>query len=403
MKNHKAFVFLGYPTFPYGFAEVQKIILISKSLLLSGNEVTVISRNGYEEIEKNPDFTPQGTFEGIKYIYASGSCFRSNDFLKRRINKIKGITHEFLTLRKMKKRGALDFAILSTRSFFAVTYYKFLSKLLGFRIILNYVEYYTAIKKGKNQIAKKYNDYLFDNYAPVLSDAVLPISEFLINHLKKVAPKKLYLKIPGLTDFNKYQGIQKDHHEKYFMFCGDATYKEIVLFIIDSFELLGNQHPFFLYLVIGGRPENVAEIEDYISKQSVKDRIKKFSYLPERELYTLYRNATALLIPLRPTFQDSARFPHKTGEYLASGNPVISTKYGEINLYFTDMKDMFLADKYDRSQFSGKMQYVIDHPDKAIEIGLRGKEKASQLFDYQNIAETLNNFFSSQFYFTEDR
>ena len=396
MKKKKSIVFLGYSTFPFGFAEVQKIILISKSLILEGNEVTVICRNGYLNIKDHPDFKPTGIYEKIKYIYASGSCFRNDHFFKRRLNQIKGKINEVLILKKQKRNNSLDYAILSTRSFYSVFYYKILSKIFGFKIILNYVEYYSAIKKQNLEIGKRINDYLFDKYTPSLSDSIFPISEFLINQVKSVAPEKKYLKIPGLTDFGKYDDIEIIANEEYFLFCGDSTYKEVILFVIDSFEILNN-NSVFLYLVIGGLQRNIKEIKDYINNQHQKDRIIIFSNLAEKQLYTYYKNAKGLLIPLRPTFQDFARFPHKTGEYLASGNPVISTNYGEVKFYFKDKETMLLAESYEKYKFAEKMQYVIENPTQAMEIGKKGKEVASKIFDYRIVAPQINNFLELQF------
>jgi hypothetical protein len=66
------------------------------------------------------------------------------------------------------------------------------------------VEFYSAMKKESLQISQWINDKLFDRYAPVFSDAVFPISEFLVQHLKKISPDIKYLKLPILTDFKKY-------------------------------------------------------------------------------------------------------------------------------------------------------------------------------------------------------
>ena len=95
---------------------------------------------------------------------------------------------------------------------------------------------------------------------------------------------------------------------------------------------------------------------------------------------------------MRPTFQDIARFPHKTGEYLASGNPVISTNYGEIKYYFIDGKSMLLAKTYDINLFTEKMQFVIDNPTEAQKIGLEGRNVASKLFDYRYKAKEIDDF-----------
>ena len=391
MDQQKSIVFLGFSNFPYGLAEAQKIILISKSLLLKQNKVSVISRNGTYAKDENPGLKPEGFYENIHYKYVSGSCHRNDSFVKRRLLELNGKINEFRLLRKMKKEHNLDFAIMSTRNFSLILYYFFLSKFLGFKIILNYVEYYTAIKKRKYQFTKRLNDFLFDNYAPPLSDAVFPISEFLIWHFKKNSPEKPFLKIPVLTDFSRYENIESIESEKYFLFCGYAGYKEIIFFIIDSFELITDPF-FFLYLVINGSKNDMEVIENYIESKRKKDKIKKFNRLSQKSLFTYYKNATALLIPLRPTLQDIARFPHKIGEYLASGNPVISTNYVEVKKYFIDMNNMLLAESYDEKLFAEKIQFVIDHPKESKKIGLAGKELATKFFDYRYMADELNEF-----------
>ena len=66
-------------------------------------------------------------------------------------------------------------------------------------------------------------------------------------------------------------------------------------------------------------------------------------------------------------------FPHKIGEYLASGNPVISTNYGEVKYYFTDMKNMLIAESYNIDEYATKMQFVIDNPALVKKIGIEGK------------------------------
>lgn len=391
----KYIVYLGYTSFPIGLAEVQKIILISKSLIISGNRVTVISRNGSLNKSQQPGLKASGEFQGIQYIYASGSCFRNDNFFKRRLNELKGKVNETLLLWKMKRKGQLDFAILSTRKFSSVLYYFFLSKLLRFKTVLNYVEYYTAFHKRKSQFRQRVNDKLFDKYAPRIVDSNFLISEYLNEHVLKIAPEKKILKIPGLTDFDKFNSVEKKHSEPYFLFCGDATYKEIVFFIIDSYAMIKTTTPYYLYIVVSGRQNDIDQVKQYTEKQNKTDAVKIFSRLSEIELYTLYKNAKALLIPLRPTIQDAARFPHKTGEYLASGNPVISTNYGEMKFYFKDKENILLADSYEIKLFAKQMQFVIDNPEESKVIGVRGREKAAELFEYKRQSPRINSFLES--------
>lgn len=391
MNQQKSIVFLGFSDFPFGFAEAQRMILISKALILNGNTVTVICRNGTREELENSQLKNNGTYENIQYQYMSGSCFRHKRFFRRRLLEIKGRINEVLFLRDRKREQKIDFAILSTRSITTVAFYCALAWIFKFKTILNYVEFYTASEKSRFQIFKRINDILFDKYAAGFSDGVFPISQFLINHFKKNYPSKPYLKIPILTDIDRYTDIQTVQKEKYFLFCGSAGYKQIICFVIDAFELLSDS-AYYLFLVINGSEGEMQEIGSFIKFKRKKERIKVLTRLSERDLFTYYKNAVSLLIPLRPTLQDIARFPHKTGEYLASGNPVISTKYGEVKSYFTDLENMLLAEFYEERLFAEKMQFIIDHPIESKKIGANGKELSTKLFNYDKVADELNDF-----------
>lgn len=394
ISKKKYITYLGCPGFPYGLAEMQKTILISKCLVLTGNEVTVISNKGFHNYKEHPDLKASGKYENIEFVYTSGTPYYSNSFIRRNILKLKGALNEIVLLKKKGKAKNLDFAIISTNSFSTVLYYVLISKIIGFRTILNHVEYYSSMKKKWYKIGQRMNANLLDNVAPKIVDGLFTISEFLISKLKVVAPHKPYLKIPVLTEFERYNETDISEAEKYFLFCGSASYREIIEFIIDSFALLENEDV-FLYLVINGSEKAIKDVQDYINSSTKKNNIKFFTKLSQKELYNKYKNAKGLLIPLRPTFQDSARFPHKFGEYLASGNPVITTNYGEVKFYFEDMKNMIIAEEYDLNKFAEKMQFVVNNDKIAKEIGIRGKEIAGRIFDYQNRAKEIDQFLNS--------
>ena len=393
--NHKKYVvYLGCTGFPYGLAEMEKLILISKGLVAVGHNVTVISNKGDHKKHDYPDLKATGYFEDIEYVYTSGDPFYNKNFIARNVLKLKGLVNEISLLTKRRRLKQLDVAIISTNSFTSVLYYSLLSKIIGFKTILNHVEYYSAIQKKWYQISTKVNHRLYDNYAPKLVTGIFPISDFLIGQLNRIAPKKPYLKIPTLTEFERYNSTEILNIGKYFLFCGSAIYKEVIFFIIDSFVLL-NKPNVSLFLIINGSETDINEVKKYITKSPKKNNIIFLSRLSQKDLLNYYRNSQALLIPLRPTFQDIARFPHKFGEYLASGNPVITTNYGEVKNYFRDMENMLVADTYETATFAKKMEFVIDNSNLAKQIGLNGKNTALQIFNYKSKGKEISEFIDS--------
>ncbi|MHA1381326.1 MAG: glycosyltransferase [Candidatus Helarchaeota archaeon] len=395
MKNNSFFiVWLGESGFPYGLAAIRRSLLISKSLVEVGVNVTVINRIGVHNPGVNINLERKGIYEGINYIYTSGTPYRPGNFVKRNLLKIVGFINELKFLRLIHDKKELDAAIVSTMQFSTILLYRIISKVLNFPLILNYVELNSAIITRKN-ILYKINDYFYEKFAFNLIDGVLPISNYLVNFLKKRSPKKAFLKVPVLCDFKRFNSLKRINNEKYFIFCGAAGYIDIIIFILKSFDLLDTQEKIYLYLVVNGNSDQLMTLKNEIRKINRRNYVKTFTNLSNKSLAELYMDAIGMLIPLRPTSQDHARFPHKIGEYTASGNPIITTNYGEIKTYFVDNETALIAKHYDIHEFANKMSFVISNPKKAKIIGQRGKYVGIKNFNYENYGKKIKSFILS--------
>jgi glycosyltransferase involved in cell wall biosynthesis len=393
-KDTKSFhvIYLGESGFPYGLAAIQKLIMISKALISAGTEVTVINRKGYFNPDKPVDLPLEGEVEGIKYIYTSGTVYKPKSFFPRNSQKLRGIIKEFLYLRKLKKENNLGAAIISCHDFGQTLLYRIYGWILGFPIVLNYVEWASAMqhRKGwKDQI----NDYFFDNWLVKKMDGAFPISEVLIDNFKKIAPSKPQFKIPILCDFEEFNIPRVKTEHPYFLYCGSLSYREVVDFILEAFEQLPAEPRMDLYLILGGGEEqDLTKLKSDIQKLKRKDQVKIFRNIPREDIPVHFKGAAALLIPLRDTIQDAARFPHKIGEYVATGNPMITTNFGEVKHYFKDGENALIADNYDSAAYAKKMKEVIENPQLAEEIGQRGQALGFQKFNYVHYGESIKTF-----------
>jgi glycosyltransferase involved in cell wall biosynthesis len=152
----------------------------------------------------------------------------------------------------------------------------------------------------------------------------------------------------------------------------------------------------YLELILGGGEAELKRVKQRIEKAENKEQVKITTNVSHNDIPRHYCNASALLIPLRPTPQDEARFPHKIGEYLASARPMITTAFGEINHYdFIDGETALVADDYNVDSFAEKMRYILEHPEKSKEIGIKGRQMGLDNFDYSKHGQKLMNFLSS--------
>jgi glycosyltransferase involved in cell wall biosynthesis len=124
------------------------------------------------------------------------------------------------------------------------------------------------------------------------------------------------------------------------------------------------------------------------------DRVRVPGYVPRNELFALYGEASALLIPLFADVRSTARFPTKIGEYLASARPVVTTAVGEASRYFHDGVNGFVCGPGDAEAYGDKIVEALQDPARAAQIGREGRRLAETAFDYRQYSRTLHDGFS---------
>ena len=121
----------------------------------------------------------------------------------------------------------------------------------------------------------------------------------------------------------------------------------------------------------------------------LNDSIIVVSKLDYDVLIGMYKGALALLIPLRNTPQDCARYPQKITEYLASGRPIISCQFGEIGRHFSHGVDALLAVDFDVERYAEMMIFAVDNTDELEKIAFRGHVLGRKIFDVASQRENL--------------
>lgn len=376
---------VGYPSFPLGFAQVQRQLLLAKAILVGGYDVTVLCRYG---IHKESDAIPgRGSFEGVNYIYCSGSSIRPDGYIKRNLLKIKGLFGEINSFRRFAKTKQLAGILISTNSFHNILFYYLIGKIFRVKTAVDNVEHWTSIKgyKGITRIEKS----LYDKFYFLFTDSIICISDFLVERVGDTKRKNV-IKIPVITDFDKFKGYKTSKRlieEKYILYCGSEIYFEVIEFVIESFEKAQKGNITLILVTKFSK-----RLQERISISKAKNMIKVFSGLPYSDLVNLYINSEALLIPMRDTDQDKARFPHKISEYCASGRPIIVNQVGEIDNYF-DKTNAYICSGYDEQKFADAVQKIISDPEQANNIARKSYEMGYVVFNYKTYSDSLINLF----------
>jgi len=338
--------------------------------------------------EQESTLAVRGKFEHIHYLYTIPSPYKPTSFLKRRWFSFYGRMKELSTLFRLARKKEMDVMFFYPEGdFFELLAYRCISKLFTIPIISHYVEYRTSF--NHENFIERINDRLFDKRFMFLSDGVIPISEYLINHVKGRKKNIPMFKIPPLADFNFFDKIEKQEDTPNFLYVVSAQYFDPIKLMLDAFSLVKN-NTYELRFVLHG--SGIDRVKKEIDNHEKKGLIKVYSKLSYEALVQLYKNSSALLIPLSNSLKDEARFPQKISEYLASRNPIITTNFGEIKYYFKAYENALVAPEDTSDALAKELNYVIEHPEKAQEIGNKGYETGRKYFDKLSHQEELIKF-----------
>lgn len=178
------------------------------------------------------------------------------------------------------------------------------------------------------------------------------------------------------VDTNRFQGIKRTSKEKYIAYCGAVSYdKDGANILIEAFAKFYKNHPDYRLKIIGkGIKHNVIpDLQALADANGVKKAVEFTGPIPPQDMPQILCNASILALARPDNLQAQNGFPTKLGEYLATGNPVVVTRVGEIPLFIKDKENGVLSDP-NADDFSNQLSWVADNPQLSEEVGQRGKE-----------------------------
>jgi glycosyltransferase involved in cell wall biosynthesis len=382
---------IGISGFPGESASIKRTLLTLKSLEIAGCNTLIINKHSVSQLENARRINRS---QGIPCISTSFLVNRPDNFIIRNLNKFTGYVGELFLL--VKKRKQIHTAIFYESSFLELVYYRILSKILRFNIIIQYVELRSSITYRRKSLAFL-NDLLFDNYCFFLCDGIIVISEFLKERVFSKNKSLPLIKIPAINDFDEFNLSAKSSGYNYIMYCGSLGYMPVIDFILELYYHLYqlNLYNGNLLLAIGAGSidnSNFKFFEDKIKKNVMKEKIVLKRNVPHHELIQLYMRAELLIVPMRNSLQDIAGFHHKVGEYTASAKPIISNNIGELKYYFKDGVSAILADEYSLESYLVKLSESLSSKDKLDRIAENGHQVGLKYLNYKNYSIELKDF-----------
>lgn len=220
------------------------------------------------------------------------------------------------------------------------------------------------------------------------------ISQSLKKFYESIGVEKEKVHIINMfVDTTRFKGLSKSTSEKYIAYCGAVSYeKDGVNTLIEAFAIFHKIHADYKLYIIGKAitSNTLVRLKELSLTLGVNNDIIFTGAIPPGEMPQLLYDASILALARPNNLQAQNGFPTKLGEYLATGNPVVVTRVGDIPLFVKHHENGFLSNP-DAESFAEQLLWVADNYEEAKAIGLKGQELAYNDFSYLSQSKKVIN------------
>lgn len=201
-------------------------------------------------------------------------------------------------------------------------------------------------------------------YMVKYAKGLLVISESLKSEFLKRGVKNIEI-INMFVDSGRFEGILATHETKYIAYCGVLTvHKDGVDDLIKAFSIFHKKYPEYKLMLIGGNhvKEIIMQLHCIVDSLNISENVIFTGEVPPDRIPFLLKNASILALARPNNRQAQYGFPTKLGEYLATGNPVVVTRVGELDHFLQDRVNCVFAKPDNPQDFSEQLLWVKEHP-----------------------------------------
>ncbi len=226
----------------------------------------------------------------------------------------------------------------------------------------------------------------FEQKAYHIYDGMALMTKTLIRHYKSFPlPHPVLLHLPMTVDLERFDtkfNPLPEFKKPFIAFVGvmnDA--KDGVSILIQAFQKICDKYPLYNLYLVGPWNYDTPFHLSLINEFHLTDRVFWMKGYPRDQIPVIISHADILVLPRPNSKQAQGGFPTKLGEYLATGNPVCSTRVGEIPDYLVDNESVFFADPGSVDSFACSLDRALSNPQNASIVGKNGRHIAEKEFN----------------------
>lgn len=204
--------------------------------------------------------------------------------------------------------------------------------------------------------------YMMTNIYKQNVDVYISPSSFLKRKLLEHGIKKRIVEVPNFINLDSCQpGVE---NAGYCIYAGRLLSIKGIRTLMDAAKLVRH-----IKILVAGDGELADEIRAIIAEEKL-DNVKLLGYVASDELMRLMSSSNFMTFPS----EWYENYPMSIIESFACGKPVIASNIGALPELVINGQNGLLFEPGHPEQLAARMQELFDHPEKAVEMGKRGRE-----------------------------
>lgn len=258
---------------------------------------------------------------------------------------------------------------------------------------------------GKNVIfedhePKKTWRWLYVHFIKVIGKKVIVAVNLKELYEKFGVKKETFIFVPNGVDLKEFDSVQADKNiwqrefglapdDKIVLYTGHFYKWKGVDTLVKSAKYLDPQ---VKVAMIGGLPENQAEVKKMITELNLKN-IFLHNFIEHKELIKFIKSADVLILPNTAKEERSSIYttPIKLFESLASGVPLIASNLPSFKNYLSDGENAILFRADDPDDLAKKIKYLINNPQIGKAVAEQALKQAVK-YSWNKRAEKILKF-----------
>ena len=207
-------------------------------------------------------------------------------------------------------------------------------------------------------------------------------------------PNQFKINLANRDEIRAELGIKKD--EIVIGYAGSFWYVEGVSVLLQAFKNLTKKHSRVKLAIMGWAhsPTTDEDVPELVEGMNLKNCVILIPAQPRNEVPKFLSAFDVLCCPKIDCDVNRLIIPIKIIEYLSMGLPTVSSAVGGIVDTIEDGVDGLLVKPGDVEDLEEKLEWIIQNPELAKEIGESGRRTAMEKYSYEAIEDIIRQAIS---------